>query len=615
MGLMNMNDLKNRERQSPQNVIQLLACCTTALTLLLLSTPSTLHAEPPSEIVAFGTSFLVNRQSASEPSWIEYLAIDLGVPLDNRAVGGAGIPGTFQQLEEYLAEHTPSPSSLFVLAPGSTPYFCEPPCAPTPADIDHDKIEQEEGRMMERLVDAGARMFLIPEATIGFVPRAETVWPGQRSLWIEIMTDYNTKQRARMDAISESTSATFISPGWFELFQTMSDKPQELGFAEGRSPGNSSRFPEQHFTWDGVHQTSAVHRLLADDALLDILSEIDRPTKQLSARGGSLKEDFDAAMGLDPRGTGQPLPGGWSVTGDRRLTFSNHVTRPFVVRGGRLSDRMLGDGDVFNAGKVGDADRALVTSISRSGVGSEIDLHVEFAEGTPKALRMTFDLEMWGMDDRIREPGTAAFDVKIEALSGGEFLGLVATDRVALDVSPSTRVDGNAPAFRVAHDSGVIDVRDQNLDALAIRWTTVANLGAEGWAYGLDNFQLTTAREGDANVDGKVNFADFLILSDNFGHDEATWEDGDFDADGTVLFSDFLLLSDNFGNSSDGVSAVPEPSYSVAIVLIIVAVAGHHARSSAADRHQRVGHRNQSRRVLLKCRSASDTTKIFRSHS
>ena len=52
---------------------------------------------------------------------------------------------------------------------------------------------------------------------------------------------------------------------------------------------------------------------------------------------------------------------------------------------------------------------------------------------------------------------------------------------------------------------------------------------------------------GDANGDQKVNFADFLILSANFGKQvDAVLADGDFDSDGAVTFADFLILSQNF---------------------------------------------------------------------
>lgn len=52
---------------------------------------------------------------------------------------------------------------------------------------------------------------------------------------------------------------------------------------------------------------------------------------------------------------------------------------------------------------------------------------------------------------------------------------------------------------------------------------------------------------GDIDGNGTVEFADFLILSVNFGTDA---EAGDLNDDGKVDFADFLLLSDNFGETS-----------------------------------------------------------------
>ncbi len=51
---------------------------------------------------------------------------------------------------------------------------------------------------------------------------------------------------------------------------------------------------------------------------------------------------------------------------------------------------------------------------------------------------------------------------------------------------------------------------------------------------------------GDTNLDGKVNFVDFLQLSQNYG-DEGGWEDGDFDGSGVIDFADFTILSANYG--------------------------------------------------------------------
>lgn len=82
-------------------------------------------------------------------------------------------------------------------------------------------------------------------------------------------------------------------------------------------------------------------------------------------------------------------------------------------------------------------------------------------------------------------------------------------------------------------------------------------------AYSANEVTLTNyfALSGDFNGDLEVNFADFLILSRNFG-ESGGWQDGDATADGLITFSDFLILSQSFGNSvaSASVQTVPEPS-------------------------------------------------------
>ena len=66
---------------------------------------------------------------------------------------------------------------------------------------------------------------------------------------------------------------------------------------------------------------------------------------------------------------------------------------------------------------------------------------------------------------------------------------------------------------------------------------------------------------------GTVEFADFLILSGNFGTEVGSHADGDIDCNGTVEFADFLALSGNFGMEIAGTQAVPEPASSVTLCL------------------------------------------------
>ena len=77
---------------------------------------------------------------------------------------------------------------------------------------------------------------------------------------------------------------------------------------------------------------------------------------------------------------------------------------------------------------------------------------------------------------------------------------------------------------------------------------------------------------GDVNLDGLVQFRDFVKLSSNFGRgfedpvaeDPVFWSDGDFDCDRGVAFVDFLYLSSNYGEFGGPalieLEGVPEPA-------------------------------------------------------
>lgn len=68
---------------------------------------------------------------------------------------------------------------------------------------------------------------------------------------------------------------------------------------------------------------------------------------------------------------------------------------------------------------------------------------------------------------------------------------------------------------------------------------------------------ILQTRRGDANLDGSVDFNDFLTLSANFGTG-ASWSGGNFDVDTIVDFDDFLTLADNFRFESENIEIVDE---------------------------------------------------------
>lgn len=69
-------------------------------------------------------------------------------------------------------------------------------------------------------------------------------------------------------------------------------------------------------------------------------------------------------------------------------------------------------------------------------------------------------------------------------------------------------------------------------------------VAASDGAYIVEN--VLGSKVGDLDLNGRVEFADFLVLSTNFGK-SASYAEGDADGDGVVGFADFLLMSTNFG--------------------------------------------------------------------
>ncbi len=90
---------------------------------------------------------------------------------------------------------------------------------------------------------------------------------------------------------------------------------------------------------------------------------------------------------------------------------------------------------------------------------------------------------------------------------------------------------------------GDID-NDGDLDLISVNESDVSQVYLNRSS---DTVEPMTA---DFNADGSIGFADFLILSTNFGKTEAVPADGDVDTNGVVDFSDFLMLLSSFGESA-----------------------------------------------------------------
>ena len=129
--------------------------------------------------------------------------------------------------------------------------------------------------------------------------------------------------------------------------------------------------------------------------------------------------------------------------------------------------------------------------------------------------------------------------------------------------------------------------KTDGLQDIKVQYTTLDDLFTARVEYG----ELPIApplcdpnTQGDINGDKLVNFADFQILSTNFGQPASSHTDGDVNCNGTVDFADFQILSTNFGKTVPAATAasVPEPSGIVLLSSIAGLLVVRRRRSATA---------------------------------
>ncbi len=138
------------------------------------------------------------------------------------------------------------------------------------------------------------------------------------------------------------------------------------------------------------------------------------------------------------------------------------------------------------------------------------------------------------------------------------------------------------PGFLQSADGTVLGAEFQTFtfdlpsaESLDLRIEVFTNEGAE--RVGIDNLRVIgdslgcdPNTMGDIDSSGDVAFADFLVLSANFGQAVADHTAGDIDCSGDVAFSDFLILSSNFGQTVGATASVPEPGCNWLLFVLVV---------------------------------------------
>ena len=217
----------------------------------------------------------------------------------------------------------------------------------------------------------------------------------------------------------------------------------------------------------------------------------------------------------------------------------------------------------------------LSNSIGQSGSGGDFHAHVDFRlepltdepEDVPSPGAYGLKLSL-SSDNPLIEESDPFFIVFQFGLDGEQFDVALDDFDALLSGSPGLLGDFDSDGLLTAVDIDLLSdevTAASNNSSFDLTDDQVVNeLDRAKWVE-----ELAGTFFGDANLDGSVQFLDFLSLASGFGN-EGGWADGDFDGNGTVSFPDFLRLATNFGKGAEAAAAsVPEPStYAMAIIAL-----------------------------------------------
>lgn len=252
------------------------------------------------------------------------------------------------------------------------------------------------------------------------------------------------------------------------------------------------------------------------------------------------------------------LPQGTSVFGGGTLVINSSATvgGPVSVNQGAL---IFGATQHLPALSIGNGPVPATVTLTKTpptAAGRVLVTQSLSLAGSTGAWLGTLDLGNGGLVVEYPAAGPSPIDTIADQITsgyaGGTWTGTGITSSAAATVRPGHGAVGYGEASDVLNLTGIATgtFMGQTVDASSIlaRYTTY----------------------GDANLDGKVDFSDFVTLSEHFGQTVGPggWAMGDFNYDGKVDFADFILLSSNFGTLAPAQTAqirtwettVPEPA-------------------------------------------------------
>ncbi len=206
--------------------------------------------------------------------WVEYLAEQLHLSSkqnNNFACGGATtgsdrnslVPGLLKQVQSFTQTHQQTnPNALYVLWAGANDYLQGVNSATIPVENVTRAIESLAGRGLRKILVAN-----LPD--LGHLPATRT---GANSASLSALTQaHNQGLRRALKRLSQQYSdLQIVTLDANALYKKAITNPAAFRFTNVISPclsgSRASGDPDQFLFWDGIHPTTAAHRILGEAA-------------------------------------------------------------------------------------------------------------------------------------------------------------------------------------------------------------------------------------------------------------------------------------------------------------------------------------------------------------
>ncbi|GAP96715.1 SGNH/GDSL hydrolase family protein [Leptolyngbya sp. NIES-2104] len=208
--------------------------------------------------------------------WVEELASRLnlsGDRVENFAWGGATtgrnglnqVPGVLAQVETFVQNQKIDPQALFVVWAGANDYLFTTETPTTSID--------NLNRSLQSLIQSGAKRLLVANLPdLGQLPATRNTEASQKLS--NFAATYNRSLQTTLDQLRKP-DLSIAELDVFRLYQTAIKTPDQYGFTNVTNAClGSSANCDRYLFWDGIHPTTAAHKVLGDLAFEQVKTAI-----------------------------------------------------------------------------------------------------------------------------------------------------------------------------------------------------------------------------------------------------------------------------------------------------------------------------------------------------